>query len=128
LSGRVTSDSTREGISGVSVTIKGTRTSTATASDGRYSLSVPHSGNPVLVFSSIGYTANEVLVGSKSVLDVTLNTSSRSALTDIVVVGYQTVRRRDLTGSVSSVGAYRKIYGRIFEKSFFSGKVSRHHH
>jgi len=105
VTGRVVSDSTREGLSGVSVTIRGTKTSTATNNEGRYTIAVPDRGNTTLVFSSVGYNAQEVSVGNRSTIDVTLITSAGNTLTDVVVVGYQTVRRRDLTGSVSSVNS-----------------------
>lgn len=103
VTGRVLSDSSRAGLAGASVTIKGTSTSTATGSDGRYSISIPDRGNVVLVFTSIGYNAQEINVGTRSSVDVTLN--SNAAALDVVVIGYQTVRRRDVTGAVSSVGA-----------------------
>lgn len=103
ISGRVVSDSTREGLNGVSVTLKGSRTSVATNAEGRYTIPVPE--RATLVFSSVGYNTLEQPVGNLVKLDVTLASSSGATLSDVVVVGYQTVRRRDLTGSVSSVNA-----------------------
>ena len=104
VAGRVVSDSSREGLSGVNVTLKGTRTTAATNGEGRFSIAVPERG-ATLVFSSIGYNNQEVAVGTRSSIDITLATSAGNTLNDVVVVGYQTVRRRDLTGSVSSVSA-----------------------
>ena len=104
VTGRVLSDSAATALTGVTVTLKGTGTSTATNSDGRYSISVPQNGG-TLVFSFVGYNAQEVSIGNRSTIDVTLATSAGNTLSDVVVVGYQTVRRRDLTGSVSSVNA-----------------------
>lgn len=103
ITGRVTSDSSQP-ISGVNVNLKGTNTTVATNNEGRYSINVPTTGNPVLLFSSVGYTPQSINVGSRSIVDVTLSSSSNS-LSDVVVIGYQTVRRKDVLASVSSVGA-----------------------
>ena len=103
VTGRVVSDSAQQPLAGVTVTLRGTTTSTATNNDGQYTISV--SPNATLVFSSVGYTSREVAVGNQSVINVTLSASAGATLSDVVVVGYATVRRRDLTGSVSSVGA-----------------------
>jgi TonB-linked SusC/RagA family outer membrane protein len=102
ITGRVVSDSARQALPGVNVTLKGTSTTTATNSEGRYTITVPNN-NAVLVFSSVGYTAREVNVGAQTSIEVTL-TSSAADL-DVVVIGYTTVRRKDLTGSVSSTNA-----------------------
>ncbi|MFL5738740.1 MAG: SusC/RagA family TonB-linked outer membrane protein [Flavisolibacter sp.] len=103
VTGRVTSDSTKQGIAGVNVSVKGSNVSTATAGDGRFAIEVPQQGNSSLVFSSVGYNTQEVAVGSRSNVDVTLSTSNSSL--DVVIIGYQSVRRRDLTGSVSSLNS-----------------------
>lgn len=102
VTGRVVSDSSLP-LSGVNVNVRGTNTTVATNSDGRFSIKVP-SNNAVLLFSYVGYTAQSVTVGNKTAINVTLASTSNS-LSDVVVIGYQTVRRRDLTGSVSSVNA-----------------------
>src|SRR5215217_2633510 len=104
VTGRVLSDSASQPVAGASVTLKGTKTSTSTGNDGAYTITVPASGG-TLVFSSVGFTTKEAAIGSGSTVDVTLATSTGAALSDIVVVGYQSVRRRDLTGSVSSVSS-----------------------
>lgn len=104
VTGRVVSDSASTPLSGVNVTVKGGRTSTATSAEGRYTITVPE-GPATLVFSSVGYNTFEQAIGNLTRLDVTLATSAGNSLNEIVVVGYQAVRRRDLTGSVSSVGA-----------------------
>jgi len=104
VTGRVLSDSTSEALTGVTVTLKGARTSTTTNNEGRFSISIPDRGNSVLVFSYVGFAQREVSVGSRSTVDVTL-ASTNATLSDVVVIGYQTVRRRDLLASVSSVGA-----------------------
>ena len=103
ITGRVVSDSTKQGLPGVNITVKGARTSTATGNDGNYTIAIPAAGSTTLIFSSIGFTTQEVNVGDRSSVDVILETSSGSVLSDVVVVGYATVRRRDLTSAVSSV-------------------------
>src|SRR5947209_15972347 len=103
VTGRVTSDSTKQGIAGVNVSVKGSNVSTATTTDGRFAIEVPQQGNTSLVFTSVGYNTQEVTVGSKTNVDVTLSTSNSSL--DVVIIGYQAVRRRDLTASVSSLNS-----------------------
>ena len=88
---------------GVSILIKGTGIGTATDVDGRYSLSVPTEHEQgVLVISFIGYTTQEVPIADKSVIDIRM-TPEIHELEQVVVVGYGTVKKRDITGSVSSV-------------------------
>lgn len=85
----------------VSVQVKGTTTGTATDSSGNFSIVVPD-GNAILVFSSVGYTEKEEAVNGRTELSVVLTASSQS-LEQVVVIGYGTARKRDLTGSVASV-------------------------
>jgi TonB-dependent starch-binding outer membrane protein SusC len=92
-----------EALPGVNIVIKGTTAGTVTDADGRYSVNVPDA-NAVLVFSFIGFSQEEVLVGSQSVINITL-TPSLETLSEVVVIGYGTVKKTDLTGSVSSVKA-----------------------
>ncbi|GAB4054754.1 SusC/RagA family TonB-linked outer membrane protein [Spirosoma litoris] len=88
---------------GVSVQIKGTQRGTNTDAEGKYSLAnVPD--NATLVLSFIGYTSQEVAVGNRSVVDVKLADDTK-ALEEVVVVGYGTAKRKDLTGSVVQVTA-----------------------
>lgn len=103
VTGRVVSDSAATAINGVNVAVKGGAGGTITDAQGAFSISVPAAGNPVLVFSSVGYNSQEVAVGDRTAVNVTL-TSSAAAL-DVVVIGYQAVRRRDVLASVSSIGA-----------------------
>ncbi|MDO9579220.1 MAG: SusC/RagA family TonB-linked outer membrane protein, partial [Bacteroidales bacterium] len=86
---------------GVNVTIQGTVIGAITGLDGGYSLNVPGTG-AVLVFSSIGYVTQQISVGTQSVVDVVL-VSDVTALSEVVVTGYSSQRRRDLTGSVGVV-------------------------
>ena len=90
-------------LSGVSVTIKGTTTGTITSADGAFSLNVPANSN-TLVISNIGYESRDVDITNQTNINITL-TSADQVLTDVVVVGYGTARRRDLTGAVASVAA-----------------------
>src|SRR5690606_12957482 len=89
-----------EPIPGASVLVKGTTIGTAADVNGEYTLSVP--ANSTLVFSFIGYESKEVNVGNQTSINVTLE-PTLSDLQEVVVVGYGTQRRSDLTGSVSSV-------------------------
>jgi TonB-linked SusC/RagA family outer membrane protein len=103
ITGTVTSSDTRETLPGTSVVAKGTTTGTVTDVDGKYTVPVPPN-TTVLVFSFIGYLTQEVEIGDRAVIDVVL-VPDQVALDEIVVIGYGTVRKSDLTGSVSSVKA-----------------------
>jgi TonB-linked SusC/RagA family outer membrane protein len=85
---------------GVSVTIKGGGRSSITDASGKFSISVPE--NSTIVFSYIGFTTKEVPVGTNPVINVVLE-SSDTSLDQVVVIGYQTIRRRDVTGATSSI-------------------------
>lgn len=91
---------TGETLPGVSISIKGGGKTVVTDVNGKYSISVPE--NSILVFSYIGFTTKESSAGTGGVINVTLE-SSDTALDDVVIIGYQTVRRRDLTGATGSV-------------------------
>ncbi len=100
VSGKVT-DEAGEPLVGVNVLVKGTTTGTMTDLDGNYSLPNVKQG-VILVFSSIGYTSQEVTVGTRTTINVVLEDDS-NYLDEVVVVGYGTARRRDLSGSIASV-------------------------
>lgn len=87
------------GLPGVTVLVKGTSNGTSTNADGTFSLNVPDGST--LVFSYVGYVTREVAVTGPSI-NVTLEEDSQK-LNEVVVVGYGTARRSDLTGSVASV-------------------------
>ncbi|RZK65174.1 MAG: TonB-dependent receptor, partial [Pedobacter sp.] len=93
-------DASGETLPGVSVSVKGGGKTVVTDAMGKYSITVPE--NATLVFNYIGFSAKEVVVGSNPVINVTLE-SSNTALDDVVVIGYQTIRRKDLTGATGSV-------------------------
>jgi len=101
VTGKVT-DESGEPIPGATVLVKGTTTGMATDMDGQYSVSA--SPDAVLVFSFIGFQSQEFTIGNRSIIDVTLG-SDFGSLEEVVVIGYGTVRKRDLTGAVSSVNA-----------------------
>jgi TonB-linked SusC/RagA family outer membrane protein len=102
ITGTVT-DKNGESMVGVNVVIQGTSTGTITDIDGHF---IVKSGNPkdVLVFSYLGYTKQVVAVGNKKTINVVMEENTRS-LDELVVVGYGTQKKSDLTGSVVSVKA-----------------------
>lgn len=97
------SDSNNAPIANVNVSVKGGRGGTITGSDGRYRL-IAKDSRSTLVFSFAGYTTKEIAIDGKSQVNATLAANS-SSLDDVVVIGYQTVKRKDLLASVSSVSA-----------------------
>ncbi|MEX8547138.1 MAG: SusC/RagA family TonB-linked outer membrane protein [Mucilaginibacter sp.] len=104
ITGKVTAGDDGSNLPGVSVQVKGTTTGTVTAANGTYAVSAP--ANATLVFSFIGYTRQEIAVANRSVINIRLpldNTTLKEV--NVVSVGYGTQRRKDLTGSVSSVTA-----------------------
>jgi len=103
VTGTVTKDGTSEALSSVTVSLKGSTTSTATNSLGQFTITVP-ANNSVLIFSSVGYRSSSVAVGAKTTLDITLSQES-STLNDVVVIGYGTARKKDLTGATASMAA-----------------------
>lgn len=102
ISGRVT-DETGSGLPGVNVIEKGTANGTTTDADGNYSIEVIGE-NSVLIFSFIGYQTQELLVGTQTTINVRL-AADVTQMDEVVVIGYQTVDKRDLTGAVSVVDA-----------------------
>lgn len=107
--GRVTSE-TGEGLPGVSIAVKGSSNGTTTDADGNFSLQA--SAEDVLVFSYIGYEAQEVRVGSQTQFAITLKTDL-AALEEIVVIGYGTQRRQDVTSAVAQVKPEEFIPGAV---------------
>ena len=100
ISGKVV-DTKGTGLPGVTVLVKGTTNGTSTGADGSFTIQAPE--NSVLVFSFVGYTRQELPVtGANPSLTVTLAESPQD-LNDVVVIGYGTARKSDLTGAVASV-------------------------
>jgi hypothetical protein len=107
ISGTVESG-TGESMPGVNILEKGTTNGTTTDVDGRFSISVSE-GDAILVFSFIGFVTQEVAVNGRSVIDVVL-TEDVQNLEEVVVVGYGTQKKSDLTGSVAraNIDAFRE--------------------
>lgn len=112
VSGTVTSQADGQTLPGVTIVVKNSGTGTVTDIDGKYTLEVPNESS-VLVFSSIGYLSQEVSLNGRTVVDVVLAEDVQS-LEEVVVIGYGTVRREELTSSVVSIS----------EKDFISGAVN----
>ena len=100
ITGKVTDDK-GEPIAGVTVQIKGLKTSTTTNADGSFTIDAP-AGAATLVFSHVGMQRREVSIGGKSEFQIQLS-SADSTLSDVVVVGYGTQKIKDVTGSVVPV-------------------------
>lgn len=103
VTGKVSTEPGGETLPGVSILIKGTTQGTITDVNGYYSIQVPD-GQAILIYSFVGYTTQEILVGSQRVIDVRL-AEDITSLNEVVVIGYQTVRKRDVTGAVQRVDA-----------------------
>jgi len=102
VSGKVTSSEDGLGVPGVSIAVKGTTRGTSTDADGNYKISV--SGSAVLTITSVGYLSQDVSVGNRARIDVSLVTDTKS-LKEVVVVGYGTQKKSQMTGAISSVNA-----------------------
>ena len=100
VSGTVTSTTTGEKLWGVTVRVKGTQTQTVTDQQGRYALVVP--ADAVLTFAQIGYRGKEQPVNGQATVDIALE-QAPTMLQEVVVTGYSSQRRADITGAVSSV-------------------------
>lgn len=101
VSGTVTSAEENMPLPGVNVIIQGTSTGTVTDIEGDYTLDVP-SAESVLVFSFVGYISQEIAVGNQNTIDVGL-TADQAQLDEVVVIGYGTQKKSDLTGAVSRI-------------------------
>lgn len=99
VTGRVT-DSTGAPISGVSVRVKGSNAGTSTDANGSFTITVPD--NATLIFSSVGYTTQEVAVAGQTTLNITLQAAD-TPLEQVVVVGYGSQRKIDVTGAVTNI-------------------------
>src|SRR3954471_15061682 len=99
ISGTVLSES-NEALPGVNVLMKGTTNGTTTDSNGKYILSVPD-GSGTLIFTFIGYATVESPINNQTTIDVSMSPDVTS-LSEVVVVGYGTQKRADITGSLAS--------------------------
>jgi len=112
VTGKVTDSKDGTPMIGASVTVKGTTRGVQTGTDGSFRLSVPATAT-TLVISSVGYTTQEIAIGSGTV-NVSLVAGAGTNLNEVVVIGYGTQRKKDLTGSVVSIS----------EKDFQQGVIT----
>jgi TonB-linked SusC/RagA family outer membrane protein len=103
IAGKITENTSKEGLSGVNVVVKGSTTGTTTDKDGMFQIYVPNEATS-LVFSSVGYLPQEIIVGKQTIINVVLEIDAKT-LQDVVVVGYGTQRKSQLTGAISSVSS-----------------------
>lgn len=100
ISGKV-KDAGGRGLPGVSISVKGTTRGTNSDADGNYKINA--ASNAVLVYSFVGFESQEIAVGNRSTIDVTLAEDNKT-LNEVVVIGYGTVKKKDLTGAVNAIG------------------------
>ncbi len=99
--GKIT-DERGEALPGVNIILKDTRRGTTSTADGSFELTIPDGENHTLIFSFVGYLSQEVEVGTRNVVEVDLKEDEKS-LEEVVVVGYGTQQKKDLTGAVSMI-------------------------
>lgn len=122
VTGKVTSAEDGSGVPGVNIIEKGTTNGTTTDFDGNYAISV--GSNATLVFSFIGFVTQEASVGSRTTLDISL-ASDVTALSEVVVVGYGTQEKKEITSSVTSVKAADFNRGTVNDPTqLLQGKVA----
>jgi iron complex outermembrane receptor protein len=116
-------DANRQPLSGVSVTVKGTSTGTTTNEQGTFTISVPANRN-TLVISNVGYQAQEISINGRSSVDIQLAPTS-GQMNEIVVTGYGTQRRREVTSAITTVSAEQFNKGNINDVAqLLQGKVA----
>lgn len=122
ISGKITSADNADPMMGVSIHVKGTSTGVQSAIDGSYVITAKQ--GDILVFSYLGYTAKQVTVGRSDKIDVQLSSTS-SNLNEVVVVGYGKIKRKDVTGSISSISGdnLRETQPTTFDQAL-QGKVA----
>lgn len=122
VTGTIVSSDDGSPLPGVNVVEKGTNNGTATNADGTYTINV--GDNATLVFSFVGFATQEVSVGSQTSINVTLQ-ADVTALSEVVVIGYGEVTKRDATGAVTSVKASDFNQGVIFSpEQLIQGKTA----
>jgi TonB-dependent starch-binding outer membrane protein SusC len=104
IKGKVIDPNDQSAMPGVRVTLKGTKTETITNADGRFVIKVDNAASAILVFSFIGYEKTEVPLAGKTDIEVRLKPSMTN-LNDVVVIGYGTAKRKELTGVSSRIEA-----------------------
>jgi TonB-dependent starch-binding outer membrane protein SusC len=101
ITGKVINSSDEQGLPGATVQIKGSQTGTSTDANGNFALNLK-SGNDILVISSIGFKTKEVKVGTQTTVNVALDDNVNS-LDEVIVTGYTSQQKKDITGSVSTI-------------------------
>lgn len=101
ISGRVTSAGDGQALPGVNVLVKGTTNGVSTDANGNYSLTIPN-GSATLLLTSIGIVTQEIAVGNRTVINVQM-VEAINELSQVVVTGYNTTQRKDITGSIASI-------------------------
>lgn len=122
IKGKVTS-AAEGSLPGVNIVVKGTVTGAMTDIEGAYTITVP-GPDAILVFTSIGYTSQEITVGTQSTVDVVL-APAVSALGEVIVVGYGTQKKREVTSSIASVKSEDFVKGNVSRpEQLIQGKVA----
>ncbi len=103
ISGNVTDASTGQPVVGSTISVAGSKEATQTNAEGNFTISLPASAQKLTV-TSVGYESQEIQINGQSTINVAMKVSN-SRLNEVVVVGYGTQKRKDLTGSISSVDA-----------------------
>lgn len=122
VTGKITSE-TGEGLQGVTILLKGTQQSTTTDENGNFSINVP-GAKGTLVISYVGYESQEINVNNRAIVNVTLS-QALTSLNEVVVVGYGTVQKRELTSAVTTVRSKDFVPGAVNSPmQLIDGKVS----
>jgi TonB-dependent starch-binding outer membrane protein SusC len=113
-----------EPVSGVSVVVKGTARGTTTDAQGRFQISVPASGNVVLEVSSVGFQTQTISPGNQNTITVNMTTNAAN-MDEVVVIGYGAVRKREVTGAVTSIKSENFNKGAVTDAmQLIQGKVA----
>src|SRR5450432_3831593 len=109
-------------VQGATVSVKGAKGGTTTDVNGAFSITVP-AGTKSLIVSSVGYTQQELSIANETTLNVSLVASSQS-LNDVIVIGYGTTTRKEITGAVATVRAKDFDHGAVSPEELLIGKVA----
>jgi TonB-dependent starch-binding outer membrane protein SusC len=116
-------DDKGEGLPGATITLKGTARGVTTNQSGEYTISIPN-GQAVLVVSFIGYNTQEFTVGSRNTINIVL-TEDLKALNEVVVIGYGTQRKKDLTGAITTINSEDFVKGNVSTpEQMVTGKIT----
>ena len=102
VTGRVTDNTTTQGLPGINVIVKGTSRGTITDANGNFSIAA--SPGEVLMISAVNYTPQEIIVGTNTSLSDIVLATRNAQLNEVVVIGYGQRQRRDLTGAYGIIG------------------------